>query len=90
MKFTVTWKRSAEDELASIWLAGLSEDRARITEAVRLADTMLRYNPESVGESRTTPTERIVFVAPLTFTIEIREADRIVAVLAVHQIPGEQ
>jgi hypothetical protein len=89
MIFTVTWKPSAEDELASIWLAATPEDRAWINDAVRLAEMILRHNPEGVGESRSR-TERIFFVPPLAFTFEFREADRIVAVLAVHRTPQEQ
>jgi hypothetical protein len=86
MRFTLTWKPSAENELASLWLAASPDERAQITEAVRLAELMLRFKPESVGESRS-PGERIFFVGPLAFTVEVRADDRIVAVLAVHRIP---
>jgi hypothetical protein len=89
MKFTVTWKPSAENELADDWMAASPVERARINEAVRLAEMMLRFNPETVGESRSVG-ERIFFVPPLAFTIEIREPDRIVAVLAVHRMPDSK
>ena len=80
MSYTVLWRPKAERELAGIWLA--ADDRASITTASRLADTLLRESPHSQGESRA-GIGRIMFARPLAIQFEIQEADRRVYVMAV-------
>jgi hypothetical protein len=89
MSFTVVWQRWAEDELAAIWLAASSDERAAITEAANLVDSILRKDPHLAGESRSGDS-RIVIISPLAFTFDIRLDDRIVDVFAVHRLPKKQ
>jgi hypothetical protein len=89
VKFTVVWKRNAENELAAIWLSEPSEGRRRVVNAARLVDRTLRFNPETVGESRS-ERRRVEFFGPLLVTFEVREPDRIVLVLSVHRVPDSE
>jgi hypothetical protein len=86
MKFTVTWNDAAESDLANAWMAASTEDRSRITDAAGRAESLLRFDPQLAGESRSED-ERIVFLPPLVFSIKIREPDRIVEILSVHHMP---
>jgi hypothetical protein len=89
MIFTVVWKPSEEVHLADLWLDAPSDLRRRITEAARVADQMLKVDPQFLGELRS-GNRRIVFIPPLALTVEVREDDRIVAVLSVHCIPDDR
>jgi hypothetical protein len=46
--FTVVWKRSAEADLADIWIN--AADRAAVTNAVQLIDVKLAESPTEWGE----------------------------------------
>jgi plasmid stabilization system protein ParE len=80
MKYTVTWRKSAENDLAEIWLA--AHDRQAVTDAANLIDTSLRRNPLVCGESRLGNT-RVMFVPPLVVYFDVYELDRRVLVRAV-------
>jgi hypothetical protein len=80
MIFTVTYKPSADDELADLWLKG--PDRASITAAANAIDGLLRVDPHLQGESRADGT-RVLFQPPLGVRFEVSEQDRIVEVLKV-------
>lgn len=80
MTYTVTWIKSALDELAELWNDAL--DRPDVTEASNQIDSILRSNPYAYSESREQDL-RIMFVPPLAILFEVREADRIVTVRAV-------
>ena len=80
MRYTVVWKKSAEDRLAEFWLD--APDRDAVTRAARQIDVRLRHRPQTQGESRTKG-RRILLVSPLGAKFEIHEDDRIVRVLSV-------
>ncbi len=62
MKYTVTWKPSAKQRLADIWMT--APDRRAVTEAANAIDKSLRVDPRDQGESRS-GTVRILIVVPL-------------------------
>jgi hypothetical protein len=83
--FTVVWKKSAEDELAVLWVAH-PQSRADLTNAANQIDTLLRRDPHLLGDPHTELT-RILLVPPLGVIFQIAEPDRLVRVLAVWFIP---
>ena len=82
MNFTVVWKPDAEDQLAQIWLD--AEHRDAVSAAANHIERALRTTPLTLGESRNEQT-RVVVVPPLAVHFEVRNEDRIVFVLTVHQ-----
>lgn len=80
MKYTVLWLPDVERELTEIWLA--SADRDEISDATSRIESLLRLRPIKEGESRDM-NQRILFVAPLAVTYEVREADRLVQVTSI-------
>ncbi len=80
MSYTVTWKQSATDQLAEIWIA--ARDRRAVAIAADTLDAALRADPRQHGESRG-GTTRLVIVPPLAVVYEISEADRRVEILSV-------
>ena len=80
MKFTVLWKKPAEDALAGIWLA--ADDRELITRTAFEIDRRLEKEPQSAGESRPDGT-RILIRAPLGVKFQVYAEDRIVRVADV-------
>jgi hypothetical protein len=80
MNFTVTYKPSAEQDLADLWLNAL--DRQAVTDAANHIDSRLKRDPANQGESRGGQS-RIVIEPPLAAIFEVNEADRIVEVLKV-------
>ncbi len=86
MKFTLSWKLSAELHLAEIWTN--SDDRAAVTDAANHIDFLLQTDPQSRGESRS-GARRILVVPPLAIAYEVHELDRRVFVLSVrYRKPG--
>lgn len=80
MRYTVLWKKNAEDELAEIWID--AADRESVTRAAYEIDRRLRVAPTTAGESRD-PGQRVLLIAPLGVTFQIYEEDRIVRVADV-------
>lgn len=80
MKSSVLWKKSAEDDLADLWLA--ATDREAIAHVSLEIDRCLEANPQSQGESRGGQ-RRILFVLGFVVTFEVYDADRIVRVLNI-------
>lgn len=80
--FSVEWIPTAADELATLWLDASPHERRAITGATREIDSLLRVNPENVGESRSED-RRILLAAPLGVTFKIEPDDRKVRVLKV-------
>jgi hypothetical protein len=80
MRFTVIWRPSAEQKLATIWTA--ADDRQAITNAADAIDALLSTGPLEVGESRVANT-RILTVSPLSVYYDVDVSDRLVAVWAV-------
>lgn len=62
MKFNVTWRATAEAELAHIWLG--AANRNAVTKAAFEVDSCLERDPIQTGESRV-DNLRVVIVAPL-------------------------
>ena len=84
MKYTLTWKKSALDQLATLW-AENSDERAEIAAAADQVDRLLRVDPELRG-SRRSERRRVMAVPPLLIVFEVRPADRIVTVLSVRRL----
>ncbi len=80
MSYTVTWKRSAADQLAEIWMSAI--DRRAVTAAADTLDAALRADPCQHGESRGAAS-RVVIVPPLAVVYEVFEADRTVEILSI-------
>jgi hypothetical protein len=49
MSYTVAWKPSAEQDLASLWTS--ASDRQAVTDAANRIDALLRVDPNTQGES---------------------------------------
>lgn len=82
-RYTVTWHRHAEDELAELWLE--ATDRGEISAAVQAIDLTLAIDAASKGElvaeglrSLNAPPLRVLFVT--------READRVAQIELVRRI----
>jgi mRNA-degrading endonuclease RelE of RelBE toxin-antitoxin system len=80
MTYTVTYKPSAENELAELWLN--APDRQTVADAANRIDSLLGANPHNQGESREQQT-RILFERPLAVQFEIHDANRVVEVLKI-------
>ena len=80
MSYTVIWLKSAESELAEVWLNATNRDQ--VTAAANEIDIRLRANPENEGESRTRQ-RRILLVPPLGVTFEVHRDDALVRILEV-------
>jgi hypothetical protein len=80
MTYTVLWTRTAEDELAALWLN--APDRRAVTEAAKAADEALHDDASMKGESRVGQV-RILFIPPLGTEFKVVEDDRTVYVLTV-------
>ena len=80
MTYTVTYKPSAEQELATAWMN--APERESVTQAAHRIDTLLKSAPHTQGESRD-GTTRIMFERTLAVQFEIREEDCLVEVLKV-------
>ena len=86
MTFTVIWKPSAADALASAWLN--SACRADIATAANDIDALLRVRPLDVGVSAML-NSRILVRLPLAVVYDVRLEDRLVQILLVEVVPGE-
>jgi hypothetical protein len=80
--FTVRWKRSALNELATLWTQADSVTREAITTATNEFDQALQQNPASKGESREGDV-RILFIFPLGIRFDVDRQQSIVQVLHV-------
>lgn len=82
-RFTVTWHRGAEDDLAEIWLS--ASDRDDATAAVRAIDTALANDPESTGQA-VAEGLRYFNAPPLRVLFVVRVADRIAEIEVVRRL----
>ncbi len=80
MKFTVVWIPTAKNELATLWINAKNRNRIRL--AADKIDSLLKWDPDSLGESRREGV-RILLVPPLAVEFEVHEEDCIVNVIAV-------
>jgi hypothetical protein len=83
MNYSVTYKPSAERELADIWTR--SSDRTAIADAANRLDRKLGRDPYVNSEARD-GNIRIQFEYPLAVRLEVSESDRVVEVLQVYRI----
>ena len=81
--YTIKWARSAYDELARVWTAADSPERARITQAVAVLEDRLSHDPLSLGESRQESARRVVHEPPIGFDVFVDDTRRIVRVIRV-------
>jgi hypothetical protein len=83
MKYTVLWKPTAENMLATLWTE--APDRAVVTRAADTIDSLLAQNPLEHGESRA-GNRRVVYELPLAVDIEVLTSDMTVHVLRVWRV----
>jgi hypothetical protein len=83
VNYTVIWKPAAHAELTELWLE--ASNRSDLTSAANKIDQLLKRDPHSQGESRS-GSIRVMFVDPVGVFFDIREQDRIVAVLSVWRV----
>ena len=80
MTYTVVWKRSAERELAEIWLQAVNHDA--VGHSADQIDRQLRLAPLDAGESRDED-YRILCILPLVVGYRVSEDDRVVTVVRI-------
>jgi hypothetical protein len=80
MKWTVLYRRSAQDQLANIWLN--APDPQAVANAADEIDRILASNPLGAGESRGGNT-RILIERPLTVLYDVYPDDALAEVFAV-------
>jgi hypothetical protein len=80
MSYTVRWKKSALEILATLWMNADSDLRRQITAATNRIDQLLQQDPINVGESRE-GADRVEYVPPLGMRFEVNEANHVVTVL---------
>jgi len=85
MNYLVRWRRSARDQLATLWIQ--ADDRNAITDAANRIDRLLERDPLSCGESRAGD-RRILIEAPLVVVYRVDEPARRVTVLSVRALPS--
>ena len=83
MTWHVAWRRSARNDLATLWLDPSS--RSAITAAANRIDFLLARDPEGVGESRDND-RHILIELPLAVIYKIKPAERKVIVVRVWRI----
>jgi hypothetical protein len=85
MTFTVTYKPSAQQELADVWIH--APDRQAVTADADRIDQLLRTAPHQQGDARE-ENIRVLVERPLAVQFEIHDDDCWVEVLRVHWIGG--
>ena len=83
-RFTVIWRREADNELAEVWLQ--ARDRAAVSNASGAIDRALAEDPAEKG----TPAGRGFFtlvIEPLAVLYAVNDDDRIVRVEMVRELP---
>lgn len=83
MGYTVVWTKSAQSELAELWLN--SSDRAAVTAAANVIDQTLRVDASAMGIAISEGL-RALFAPPIRVLFAVRDADRIVEVLGVRSV----
>jgi hypothetical protein len=86
MTFTVTWKPSAIEALAHLWLD--SSSRNEVSKAADELDSQLRERPIEVGEPSLL-NSRVAVCLPLAVVYDVQIDDRVVHVLMVVAVPSE-
>jgi plasmid stabilization system protein ParE len=86
MRYTVTWKPRARNQLANIWMG--ATNRQAVTDAANATDQALQVNPDTSGEARSGRT-RVLIESPLILFFDVHHDDCRVDVLAVRYIPPQ-
>lgn len=72
MRFTVTWRPSAERDATELWLA--ARDQQAIAQSIDRIDALLSTNPEHIGEEFYG--DRLLVVPPVHVIYRVSSADR--------------
>jgi hypothetical protein len=79
-RYTVTWLKEVEGDLARIWVA--ATDRRSVASAANAFDSELANDPERKGAA-VSEGLRSLHVFPLYVLFSAREADRLVEVVSI-------
>jgi hypothetical protein len=82
MKWTVSYRPTAKDRLATLWLD--AANKREITSAADLIDRILLRSPLTAGESRE-GNSRLLIVPPLSVVFDVYPDDRLVDVLYIQE-----
>lgn len=83
MKYTVIWREEAETAAAELWADAIDRmERREVGDAIDLIDRTLKSSPYE-GESRSSVSERILWVGPIAALYDIDEGDCNVEVIKV-------
>lgn len=80
MKWTVTYRPSARDELATLWMDAV--DRNAVTTAAETIETQLQTDPLNAGESRGGK-RRLVIEPPIAIDFQAEAEDMLVTIIRV-------
>ncbi|MCI0458142.1 MAG: hypothetical protein L0Z62_14355 [Gemmataceae bacterium] len=83
-RYTVTWTRVAEDQLAEIWMQ--ASDRGAVNAAQNAIDDELAVDAEQKG-TEVVEGLRELTIPPLKAFFEVEEMDRRVQVSALKRVP---
>jgi hypothetical protein len=81
-RYTVVWVKSADDELAELWLS--SSDRTAVTTAAFEAHQQLSFDAFAKGEPLREGL-RVLIKPPLRLVFSVNEDDRLVEVALVRR-----
>jgi len=81
MRFTVTYRKQAHNELARLWVTW--PDRGAITTASDLIDRELAVDPDAKGRPFGPVGARLFVATPLAVVYTISAGDRVVRILQV-------
>ncbi len=87
MKWTVTYRPSAQGDLADIWVN--APDPQEVAETADAIDQVLANNPLEAGESRS-GNSRIIIARPLSVLYDVYPEDARVEVFAVSFWKGRE
>ena len=83
MKYTVIWREDAEATATQLWTdAETRIEREAISEAVNRIDATLHQTPYD-GESRSSASERLLWIQPIAVMYDVIEGDGKVEVIKV-------
>ncbi len=81
MRYGVSWRRPAIDQLNAILGGGATGDA--VMRAVWAAEALLGHDPLNLGESRRTQHDRVMVEWPLAVSYQVDEQARTVSVIRV-------
>lgn len=81
MNYRIIWSKRAEDDLAILWLN--TANQTLISSVSQFLDVQLMRTPLTVGESRESSVNRVIYQDPLGLVYDVIEDDKSVIVQAV-------